>query len=104
MNFNEGKYKPKVVQETIVGKDVVCNICGVDKIFIDLEVGNRDVINIISAHWEIDTEGYWWELEVVVSDGNSPIITLDKVKECIVTNLNLMDNFHEQILGTESPI
>jgi hypothetical protein len=97
MSFNKGKYEPNVVKETIMGKDVKCNICGlgIDGTDICLEIGNDFIFKIMFASFDIDPEGYFWELSVVPM-GDSPIVDASKMKESIITDLNVIDNFYEQ--------
>lgn len=102
MNFNKGNYEPKVVKETIEGEEVKCNIIGLDGHLIDLGIGNDFIFKILNAFFEIDPEGYWWELNVVPVDPNTPILDITKMKECIITDLEVIDNFYEQINSRES--
>ena len=101
MNVNVGKYEPKVVKETITGKKVKCNVTGFDGHLINFEVGDNFVIHIVDAFYDIDPEGYWWELNVIPVSDSSPVLDMTKMKESVVCDLSLIDNFCEQIWGWE---
>jgi hypothetical protein len=95
MDFNKGNYEPKVVKDTIMGKDIKCSICGLDSESVCLEIGSDFVFKILFATYGVNPEGYFWELSVVpMSD--SPIVDASKMKHAIITDLNVIDNFYEQ--------
>jgi hypothetical protein len=96
MNANVGKYEPNVVKETITGKQVKCKVLDIDKFLVSLGIGDDKVFHIVDAFFDIDPEGYWWELNVIPVDDNSPVLDTSKMMESVVTNLDLIDNFYEQ--------
>jgi hypothetical protein len=96
MNFNKGKYEPKVVKETIQGKEIKCNINGIDKDTISLIIGNDFVFKILFATFDIDPEGYYWELSVVPVNPNTKEVDVEKMKSCLITDLDVIDNFFDQ--------
>lgn len=98
MNFNKGNYEPKVVKDTIVGKSVKCSICGLDSDSICLTVGQDFVFKIITASYDIDPEGYFWELTVVNVRPETEILDMTAMKETIITDLDVIDNFYEQLV------
>jgi hypothetical protein len=97
MNTNVGKYEPKVVKETIEGKQVKCNVISIDKHDISIGVGDNFVVRIVEASFDIDPEGYWWDLLISIDSDDTPVITLDTVRDCVITDLNVIDNFYEQL-------
>lgn len=99
MNFNKGNYEPKVVKETIQGKEVKCSICGLDDNSICLEIGTDFIFKILTATFSIDTEGYFWELTVVNIKPETSIIDVTNMKETLIRDLNVIDNFYEQLVG-----
>ena len=65
-------------------------------ILILLDIGNDFVFKIVNAFFDIDPEGYWWELNVIPVDPETPILSFEKMRECIITDLDIIDNFYEQ--------
>ena len=99
MNVNIGKYEVKDIQKAVKDKIVNCKFLSIDSNYDILSIGIGDDISIkiIDAFYEIDPEGYWWELDVIVQNDNNKLLNMDKELQCIVTNLDLMDNFYEQV-------
>mgnify|MGYP001114256484 CR=1 FL=1 len=98
MSINGGKYEPNVVKETIQGKEVRCNICGVDSDSVCLEVGEDFIFKILTASFAIDEDGYFWELVVVNISPNTPILDITKIKDSVIKDLGVIDNFYEQLV------
>jgi hypothetical protein len=99
MNVNVGKYNVKDIKKTVEGQTVKCKFLKIEPKYdlLTIEAGDDLPIKIINAFYEIDPEGYWWELDVMVENDGTRIFDIDRELHCIITNLDLMDNFYEQV-------
>lgn len=96
MNFNDERYDPIIIKETIQGKEITCDIIIVDKDYITLDIGNNFLFKILTVFYDIENGCGVWRLTVVPIDPSSPIIDISKYRECKINDLKIINNFYEQ--------
>jgi len=95
MFYIESHKDPKEIKQELEGSVVRCDvdIISKDNIYV-LHKGSLHEINIVNANYSLDKFGISWTLDIIYYD--------DLVADVIVTDVDLIKDFCEQVEGSKT--